>query len=217
MSRVSLGYELGLPPTPRDGATVAVLLHGRGSHRGDLQGLRPGLPEGTIVVTPEAPHPGRPWGYGPGWAWYRYIAEDRVDEATLGESLETLDGFLAGLAEILPVEPGDLFLGGFSQGGTTSLAYALTRPGRVAGVLNFSGFLVDGPILSLDPPSTRDLRVFWGHGRGDPAIPFALGERGRSRLRAAGVDLTTGDYDIGHWIDPTELADARRWMEELPG
>jgi phospholipase/carboxylesterase len=170
-----------------------------------------------IVVTPEAPHPGGPWGYGPGWAWYRYLAEDRVDEDTLGESLGALDGFLDDLGGVLPVEPGALFLGGFSQGGTTSLAYALTRPGRVTGVLNLSGFLVDGPTVTLDAPSTSELRVFWGHGRRDPAIPFALGERGRSRLRAAGVDLTTVDYDIGHWIDPTELAEASRWMEEAMG
>jgi phospholipase/carboxylesterase len=212
MMGATLAYELGLPETPRDGAPVAVLLHGRGSHRGDLQALGPGLPEGTIVVTPEAPHPGGPWGYGPGWAWYRYLAEDRVDEDTLRRSLEALDGFLPDLESILPVKPGPVFLGGFSQGGTTSLAYALTRPGRVAGVLNFSGFLVDGPSVPLDPESTEDLAVFWGHGTGDPAIPFALGVRGRERLSAAGADLTTGDYPIGHWIDAAELADAGRWM-----
>jgi len=213
MKSPKLAYELGLPASPRDGAPVAVLLHGRGSNRGDLQGLRPGLPEGTMVVTPEAPHPGGPWGYGPGWAWYRYVAEDRVVEDTLVESLAALDGFLAGVEELLPVRPGPLFLGGFSQGGTTSLAYALTRPGRVAGVLNFSGFLVDTPAVPVTPESAGSAPVFWGHGTGDPAIPFALGQRGRSALDAVGADLTTGDYEIGHWIDPVELGDAKSWME----
>lgn len=213
MSGRRLAYELGLPEAPRDGAPVAVLLHGRGSHRGDLQGLRAGLPQGTIVVTPEAPHPGGPWGYGPGWAWYRYVAEDRVVEDTLVESLELLDGFIGDLGAILPVRPGPLFLGGFSQGGTTSLAYALTRPGRVVGVLNFSGFLVDGDAVPVTEESAGGLPVFWGHGVGDPAIPFALGDRGRSRLTAVGAELTTGDYQIGHWIDPSELADAGRWLQ----
>jgi phospholipase/carboxylesterase len=217
MNRTRLAYELGLPPSPSDGAAVAVLLHGRGSHRGDLQGLRPGLPEGTVVVTPEAPHPGGPWGYGPGWAWYRYLREDRVDESTLRQSLEALDGFLADLQEILPVTPGPLFLGGFSQGGTTSLAYALTRPGRVAGILNFSGFLVDGETVPVTDQSAGGLPVFWGHGTDDPAIPFTLGQRGRKRLSAAGANLTTGDYPIGHWIDAAELADAGRWMSAPEG
>jgi phospholipase/carboxylesterase len=217
MKETGLAYETGLPEYPRDGAPVAILLHGRGSHRGDLQGLRPGLPAGTMVVTPQAPHPGAPWGYGPGWAWYRYLREDRVDAETLRQSLEALDGFLDTLEEILPVKPGPTFLGGFSQGGTTSLAYALTRPGRVQGILNFSGFLVDDPTIPLTPEATGGLRVFWGHGTGDPAIPFPLGERGRERLRAAGADLTTGDYPIGHWIDAAELDDARRWMEAPEG
>lgn len=212
-----LRFETGYPERPADGAPVAVLLHGRGSHMGDLQGLRPGLPEGTLVVSPQAPHPGRPWGYGSGWAWYRYLAEDRVLSETLQQSLDALDDFMEGLSGVLPVEPGPVFLGGFSQGGTTSLAWALTRPGRVAGVLNFSGFLVDDDLVRLTPESTEGLRVFWGHGLRDPAIPFALGEKGRGALRETGVDLTVVDPDIGHWIDPGELAAARRWMSDVGG
>ncbi|UCC24178.1 MAG: hypothetical protein JSU98_10610, partial [Gemmatimonadales bacterium] len=186
-----------------------------GSHRHDLQGLRPGLPQGTILVTPEAPHPGGPWGYGPGWAWYRYAGEDRVFGETLTESLSAVDAFLSRLPEILQAEPGPVFLGGFSQGGTTSIAYALTRPGTVAGVLNFSGFVVDDPSVPVTPSSVGDTPFFWGHGQGDPNIPFVLAERGRGRLREAGANLVARDFPIGHWIDPQELQEARLWMEEL--
>ena len=52
-----LGYDLSRPPSAAEGATVAMLLHGRGSHRGDLQALRPHLPPDWILVTPQAPHP----------------------------------------------------------------------------------------------------------------------------------------------------------------
>lgn len=213
-----LQHLVRVPGGASDGAPVAVLLHGRGSHRGDLQGLRDGLPAGTILVTPEAPHPGAPWGYGPGWAWYRYAGEDRVEPETLRVSLEALDVFLDALPEVLSVAPGPIILGGFSQGGTTSLAYALTRPGRVAGVLNFSGFLVDDPSVPVTRDSVSGTPIFWGHGTGDPNIPFALAERGRQRLMEVGAGLDARDYRIGHWIDPHELADAREWMEGvLPG
>lgn len=210
-----LEYAIQAPGEVRDGAPVAVLLHGRGSHRHDLQGLRPGLPQGTILVTPEAPHPGGPWGYGPGWAWYRYAGEDRVFGETLVESLSAVDALLARLPEILRVEPGPVFLGGFSQGGTTSIAYALTHPGKVAGVLNFSGFVADDASVPVTPASVGDTPIFWGHGEGDPNIPFALAERGRARLREAGADLVARDYPIGHWIDRQELQEARLWMEGL--
>jgi phospholipase/carboxylesterase len=208
-----LGFDVGGPRDAGDGATVAVLLHGRGSHRGDLQTLRPRLPADWVVVTPEAPYAGEPWGYGQGWAWYRYVAEDRVDDPTLERSLGALDMFLAELPAALKLTAGRLVLGGFSQGGTMSLAYALEHPGVVHAVLNFSGFLVRSPLVTDAHLIAADTRIFWGHGLQDPAIPFALAERGRARLRAANVDLTTRDYDIGHWIDPAEVADAVAFVD----
>ena len=199
-----------------DGGTVAVLLHGRGSDKGDLQGLRTLLPEGWSLVTPEAPFPGAPWGYGVGAAWYRYIEDDRVVIETLDESLSKLDQFLAQIPALLGFRPGRLVLGGFSQGGTTSLAYALSRPGSVSAVLNFSGFLVAHASLEESgarPPVTP---IFWGHGVGDPAIPIGLAEAGRSRLRKAGAELVAEDYAIGHWIAAEEVAAAVSMVERLP-
>lgn len=198
-----------------DGATVAVLLHGRGSHRGDLQALRPHVPDSWTLLTPQAPHPGHPWGYGPGWAWYRYVAEDRVDDDSLEWSLAALDRFLSGLERRVGFTPERVVLGGFSQGGTVSMAYALTRPGAVSGVLNFSGFLVDSRLVSPDALHPRATPVFWGHGRRDPAIPHALATRGRERLRSAGVPCTARDYDMGHWIEPGEVAEAVEFVEAL--
>jgi phospholipase/carboxylesterase len=199
--------DLDVSPAPRatGSTTVAVLLHGRGSDKNDLQGLRPQLPEDWTLVTPRAPFPGEPWGYGKGYAWYRYIEEDRLDADTLHESLSLLDDFLAALPRTIGVTPERIVLGGFSQGGTTSLSYALTRPGSVAAVLNFSGFLPAAIAVDesgANPPSTP---IFWGHGLGDPAIPIGLAERGRNRLRRAHAKLLTRDFSIGHWIVPEEV------------
>lgn len=208
-----LGFDLSRPPAAADGATVALLLHGRGSHRGDLQALRPHLPPSWVLLTPQAPHPGHPWGYGPGWAWYRYVAEDRVEAGGLEWSLAALDRVLRDLPATVGLEPGRVVLGGFSQGGTVSMAYALTRPGSVAAALNFSGFLVDSPVVPATALGPHATPVFWGHGLRDPAIPHALAVKGRGTLQASGVPLETRDYDIGHWIDPREVADAVAFVE----
>ena len=196
---------------------VAVLLHGRGSNRHDLAQLAPAFPDAWTLVTPEAPHPGKPWGYGPGSAWYRYVEEDRVVGETLVHSLEALDGLFEHLPEIVGGEPSTVILGGFSQGGTMSLAYAFTRPGRVAAALNFSGFVVDDPAVLLDGHAVRETPLFWGHGTGDPAIPFPLAERGRETLRGLDADLTTKDYAMGHTISPGELRDAVDWVSRRVG
>lgn len=206
-----LEHLVHLPRDAGDGATTLVLLHGRGSDERDLQGLRRGLPDDMVVVTPRAPHPGAPWGYGPGWAWYRYVAEDRVVPETLQASLEELGAFLDRLPDVLGLDPGAVFLGGFSQGGTTSLTWALEHPDSVRGVLTFSGFLP----TAVDPVPPVDVPVFWGHGRQDPSIPWTLARRGREKLERAGVPLEARDYDMGHGIAPEELGDAVAWMEQV--
>jgi len=207
--------RLHLPKEWTEGSPVLVLLHGRGSSEGDLQGLQVVLPTSWALLTPRAPFPGAPWGYGPGWAWYRYVAEDQVIPETLEKSLVYLDDLLEDLPEILGGSPGDLVLGGFSQGGTTSLAHALTRPGRLKGVVTLSGFLPQVPAVTDGLSGAGGLPVFWGHGQADPAIPFSLGVRGRTALREAGADLTEVDHPGGHTITPQEARLLGQWLTDL--
>lgn len=205
---------------------VLVLLHGRGSNEDDLLQLAPLLTRGQgagtegaepafTVVTPRAPWPGAPWGYGPGWAWYRYLGEDRPEPDSFEASLEALDTFLDGLEDALGAAPGPLVLGGFSQGGTLSLGWSLTRPGQVAGAVNLSGFLADAPSVRDHLGQAEGLPVFWGHGRMDPAIPFALGEKGRSTLLEHGAELRAFDHGSGHTITPGEMTELGDWLDGL--
>jgi len=202
-----------LPDEPREGGPLLLLLHGRGSDERDLMGLRPHLPADLTLVAPRAPFPGMPWGYGPGWAWYRFLGANRPEPESFSAAQRALDELIETLPGTLPVAPGEIYLGGFSQGGTMSLGYALRNPGRVAGVLNFSGFLPDHPEVRADAETVRGTRFFWGHGTQDANIPFALAAEGRRSLAQAGADLEARDYPIGHWIAPEELSDAVRWLQ----
>lgn len=200
------------------GAPVLVLLHGRGANRHDLMGLVPYLPKSWSVLAPDAPHAGAPWGYGAGRAWYRFLGGRAPEPEGFRDSLLALGGFL----ETARAEAGGpLVLGGFSQGGTVSLAYALAHAGGrlaegappVNAVAVLSGFLAEHPDVPAGDPGVP---VFWGHGRQDPAIPLEWGEAGRAVLREAGVQLTAHDYDIGHWIDGQEMAHLVAWVEGIP-
>jgi phospholipase/carboxylesterase len=210
-----LRYEQGVPDGVKEGAPLVVLLHGRGSDRFDLLGMAPHLAPDAVVVTPEAPHSGLPWGYGPGWAWYRYLGGNRPEPESFEASQQALAEFLAQLPDRLPVRTGPLVLGGFSQGGTMSVAYALRNPGTAAAVLCFSGFLADHPSVRATPQAVAGTRFFWGHGTQDASIPFALGQEGRAALRAAGASLEARDYPIGHAISPDEAREAREWVDRV--
>lgn len=205
--------EVHVPAGAAAGVPVLILLHGRGADRSDLFALRHHLPAAWAVIAPDAPFPAAPWGYGPGRAWYRYLGRNRPEEESFSRSLAALDELLEAVPRVIGVKPGPLALGGFSQGGTVSVGYALSRPGRVPHILNFSGFLADHPEVSPTPATTSGSRFFWGHGTGDPAIPFELAVEGRALLNQAGADLEARDYPMGHGIDPRELADAVAWLE----
>lgn len=158
------------------------------------------------MVFPEAPFSAAQWGYGPGSAWYRFLGRNRPEPESFAKSLDELQDLVASFKRKQVV------LGGFSQGGTMALAYALSHPGEVAGVLNFSGFLADHPRVVVSEANVKGTKIFWGHGRQDSAIPFDLAVEGRAALARVHADLTARDYDIGHWIDPHELSDALSWL-----
>ena len=206
---------LRIPDGFRSGAPLIVLLHGRGADKDDLASLSEFLPEGAAAAFPRAPFPAAPWGYGPGYAWYRFLGGARPEPDSFSEGQAALDRYLAALPARLPHPPGAIVLGGFSQGGTSALAWALAHPGRVAGVLMLSGFLAEHPSVVVEPRTAKGLPVFWGHGTLDPNIPHGLGEAGRSALRAAGARVEPHDYPMGHSIVGEEMEHARAWMNSL--
>lgn len=210
-----LHYRISIPTGAGDGSPIVVLLHGRGSDEHDLMGLRPALPADAIVITPRAPFPGAPWGYGGGWAWYRILPDWIPEPEALEASIAAISELVERLPELLPVKPGPVIIGGFSQGSTTALAYALLHPDRVRGVLVFSGFLANHPDVLQAVANANGLPVFWGHGTADQMIPFELGVAGRSALSAAGAHVTSYDAPVGHGIDPRELAAASSWLAHV--
>lgn len=195
-------------------APVLVLMHGRGSDERDLFPVGRMLHPTAAVVSVRAPFPAAPWGYGTGYAWYRYLGGTTPEPESFAAGQDSLDAFLAQLR----IEHADapIVLGGFSQGGTTALAHALRHPGAVAGVINLSGFLAEHPTVTVTPASVATTPIFWGHGEVDPSIPFATAMAGWTALQDAGAALTAKGYPgMGHTIGSEEVADLKHWLGTL--
>ncbi|MGH7501762.1 MAG: alpha/beta hydrolase [Longimicrobiales bacterium] len=210
--------------TGEDDRTV-VLLHGRGADETDLSGLRPLLPANWTILLPRGPFAGSEWGYGGGWAWYRYLGGDRPEPDSFARSLVEVAELLAALPALTGAAANQVVLGGFSQGGTVSLGYALAANGaglppqagafqtpRPASIANLSGFLPSHPRVRVDANTVAGQRFFWAHGRMDPAIPFAMATAGRGALRDAGANLFTVDEPGGHWIEHTSIEALIKWV-----
>jgi phospholipase/carboxylesterase len=190
-------------PAAAEPAGALVLLHGRGADEHDLYPLIDALdPERRLQgYTPRAP-----LSLPPGGAhWYVVPRVGFPDPVTFAEGY----GALVEWFDALPFEPGDIVLGGFSQGAVMSHALGLGagRP-RTRGLIALSGFIptVDGWEPDLESPFQP---IAIAHGTYDPVIPVEFGRAARDRLSAAGADVWYRESPIEHWIDPQIIPELR--------
>lgn len=186
------------PERERAGRPLVVLLHGYGSHEGDLFALSPALPLGPVVASVRAPL--RESG---GYAWWSLEgatpgAPDPVAvDAAATAVLDWLDTLQNTSVSIL----------GFSQGGAMALQLLRHAPTRFAAAVCLSGFVAtathpgDAELETLRPP------VFWGRGTHDEVIPDYAVERTAQWLPSHS-DATIEVYEgLGHSISTEELGD----------
>ena len=202
-------------PAQGDPQGLLLLHHGRGTDERDLLGLADALDPGRRlhVVTPRAPLqlPG-----SPGYHWYLVPRVGYPDHDTFHAAREALGELHDGLWAETGIEPARTVLGGFSMGAVMSYATGLSadRP-PVAGILALSGFV---PIVEDWRPSFDDRpesAVFLAHGRNDPIIEVDFARRACEQLEEGGLEVTYRESEVGHQIDPRDLAGAAEWLSRI--
>jgi phospholipase/carboxylesterase len=191
------------PERERASRPLLVLLHGYGSHEGDLFGLSPALPLEPVIASIRGP-----LNAGPGFAWFPLTAETPTDEerdfadATGGGILNWLDTTQSTSVGLL----------GFSQGGAMALQLLRIAPERFSYVVQLSGFILDGghpgdaALLERKPP------VFWGRGTADQVIPNSYVERTEAWLPEHTTATTRIYEDVAHSISHEEAVDASTFI-----
>ena len=183
------------PERERAGRPLLVLLHGYGSHEGDLFGLSPQLPLQPVIASVRAP-----LRAGSGYAWFPFSTEEAPVAGTADDTARAL---LEWLDTITSTSVGLL---GFSQGGAMALQLLRHAPTRFAYAVVLAGFAideggVDADLAAASPP------VFWGRGTSDQVIPAELVAHTQRWLPAHST-LTERIYeDLGHGVSATELGD----------
>jgi len=192
---------------------LLVLLHGYGSDERDLFSLVPFLPDGATVASLPAPLDA-PWPM-PGRSWYPIDELERRDPATVTAAAAAVLRWLDAEAADAP----SIALLGFSQGASVALQAAREDPGRIAAVVNLSGYAAPGDLPGDTALRERRTPVFWGRGSRDDVIPPALVVHTAQWLPEHS-ELTGRVYPgLTHSVSEEELADVRRfldgWLESL--
>ncbi len=202
---------------PQKPDSVVVFLHGYGADGADLLGLAdplaPHLP-GTAFYSPDAPEPclNNPMGYQ--WfpiPWMDGSSEEQA-RSSAEQSFKDINTFLDKVLADEGLTPDRLALVGFSQGTMMALAVAPQRDAEIAGVVGFSGRL-------LDPENVDKARVrppiLLVHGDQDPTVPFeSMGIAGEALQKAGFTVYGHVMKNTGHGISPDGLSVALAFLKE---
>ena len=191
------------PVAERAGKPLLVLLHGLGSHEGDLFQLSPYLPLDHVIASPRGPLTS-----GTGYSWFD-VAASRP--APLNQSTDELAEWLA----TVRADASSVALLGFSQGGVLALQALRRHPDLIDAVVLLSAIADE----TVDPgdPELEVLRppVFWGRGTTDDVVPSDQVAATREWLEEH-TTLTERIYeDVGHWITDAELGDVHSFLRSL--
>ncbi len=209
------------------GPPTIVMLHGYGSAAEEWAPFTKTMqwPATGRFVFPQAPEttvpPEGPIG---GRGWWRL---DLAAHIPPGQTIPDLSGTrppglqraadMVGqlLADTRTVPRGPVVLGGFSQGAMVASEVAFRSNVRLSALVILSGTLVDEPSWENHFRERQSLPVFLAHGRRDPVLPFAIADRYRQKLEAAGVRVTWCPFEGGHEVPATVVVALNEFLAQL--
>lgn len=197
---------------------LVIMCHGVGSDGDDLIALAPYFQKvlpGARFVSPHAPHnfDGAPTGYQ--WFSLQDMSLEARNEGTRAAA-PVLDAFIDEQLAACGLEDKDLALIGFSQGTMMSLHVGLRRATPCAGIIGYSGMLIDpdslGSEIAAKPP------VLLCHGQADDVVPFDFMPAALEVLRQAGVSAEgLARPGLGHGLDDDSVKAGMFFLAECFG
>ncbi|MEJ1996618.1 MAG: dienelactone hydrolase family protein [Maritimibacter sp.] len=204
------------PAASGETTSVVVFFHGYGADGEDLLGLAdplgPHMPD-TTFFAPDAPErcAGNPFGY----QWFPIPRLDGSSEeemeAGVAAATADMDAFLDQVLELEGITPDKLMIVGFSQGTMMSLRVVPRRADPVAGIVGFSGRIIEPETYAQHVVSRPPVLLV--HGNQDDMVPFEHFHEAGEILGEAGFD-TYGHVmeGTGHGIAPDGLSVALTFM-----
>ena len=209
-------------PLSGETRSAVIFLHGYGANGADLLGLADPLGEhmpDTLFIAPDAPEDcaGAPMGFQ--WfpiPWIDGSSEEAANEGLLRAS-EDLNAFLDGVMVDEDLLPEQVMVLGFSQGTMMALHVLPRREDPVAGIVAFSGRLLQPELLGDEVVSRPPVLLV--HGDQDDVVPAQSMPQAAEALQEAGWKEVFGHVmkGTGHGIAPHGLSVALAFMRDRLG
>lgn len=201
------GYFYLDPGTQRP-APALVGLHGYSQTGRDfLRVLRNVAPADFAVVAPQGLN--QLWDPATGQIRFSWMtAFEKTDN--IERNTRLIGAVLDRLIEQKEIDPGGVFLLGFSQGSSVAYRFAQRHPDRLRGVISVCSDLPPDVRENLAP--LRPLGFLILYGEQDPLVPADHPKQAYEALRAAGLGVDLRAFPRGHVL-PSSLAPlVEDWM-----
>lgn len=187
---------------------LVVFLHGYGANGDDLltigEDWGSALPDAAFV-SPNAPQVCDAFAAGYQWFAIRAVDRDLIErEKPMMGVMPTLNAYLDEQLAKWGVDESQMVVVGFSQGAMMAMYTMPRRKKACAGVIGYSGMLVDAAGLKAD--GIQKMPILAIHGDADGVVDPACLQGVDDGFRAAGFDVETIMRPrLGHGIDPFGL------------
>jgi predicted esterase len=216
-AQIKLYYDLREAQTAP--APLLIALHGYGASKRQM--MREGqaiVGDDFAIASLQGPHQhlkdpreeGGALRFGFGW-----LTNFRSEESVAIHHRAVLDLIESLTADGL-VDPGRIFLLGFSQSCALNYRFAFTYPDVLRGVIGICGG-IPGDWESSELYQQTKAAVFHLSGKRDEFYPPARTDPYAEQLRQRANELECRDYDAAHEIVQPMRDDIRHWLEEKAG
>lgn len=208
-------------PSQKQIDRAVIWLHGLGASGHDFEPVVPqlGLANDMAVrfVFPHAPN--IPVTINGGMvmpAWYDILEmslERKVDIAQIERSAQQIRDLIQREIE-RGVEPKNIVIAGFSQGGAVAYHVALGYPQRLAGLMTLSTYLATNDSLSYSDIN-KNLPILIEHGTHDPVVPVILGQQAQQLLTDKGYEVEYNTYPMAHQVCMPQIQNIGKWLNKV--
>lgn len=200
---------------------AVIWMHGLGASGHDFEPVVPELGlDSDLAVRFVFPHaPQIPVTINNGMvmpAWYDILEmslERKVDVAQIQKSADMINDLIEREIE-RGVNPENIVIAGFSQGGAIAYQVALTHPKKLAGLLALSTYLAIDDSYGFTE-ANKNLPIKIDHGTQDPVVPVVLGQRATESLQQKGYNVDFSTYPMAHQVCMPQITAIGQWLNKV--
>ena len=211
-------HEYGTTKSPK---FLVILLHGYGANGENLIELanefQPIIPDAYFI----APNAIEPWegGFPNSYQWFSlYAGSQRSAIDSLAPKIKNANQILLKFIEKqlqrFDLSYENLILIGFSQGSMMSIYQGLIMPKKIAGIISFSGKVVEPTSVGDKIISKPNICLI--HGTDDSVLPFSNFQEAQIILNQHGVPFEPHAIEhLDHTIDIRAIRIAQNFIKKL--